>query len=101
MAPNFGAKSKKFAYPPSFVAPAFQNGLEDHNADARRLNGHDPSTLRKNSVKFDPVNLKFTRQNVYIVAVLVSNRVCLATIRQRETVFRTILCPAAGCPSRI
>jgi len=42
MATNFGAKSATFAYRTFFVTLVFQSGLEDRNADARRLNGNDP-----------------------------------------------------------
>ena len=37
------------------------NGLEDHNADARRLNSIDSSTLREQLVRFSPVRAEFTR----------------------------------------
>jgi len=39
----------------TFIALAFQNGLEDRNADARRLNGNDLSTLCRNLTSFRPV----------------------------------------------
>jgi len=42
------AKSAKSAYSPSFVALAFQNGVEYRNADRRVNGGDDVATSRKN-----------------------------------------------------
>jgi len=42
MATNFGVK---LPAPPSFVALAFPNRLEDRNSDLRILNGNDLSIL--------------------------------------------------------
>jgi len=39
MATNFRVKTAKSAYSPSFVALAFQNGLEYRNSDFKRFNG--------------------------------------------------------------
>jgi len=44
MATNFGGK---IAYPPSFVALAFRNGLRNRNSGFKILNGNNFCTLYK------------------------------------------------------
>ena len=52
-----GQGTAKFAY---LISLGFQNGLEDHNADAR-LNGNAYSTLSRHLVRFGPVTPEFIK----------------------------------------
>jgi len=58
MATNFMVK---IGCSPSFVALAFQNGLEYCNFDFKRFNGDDLATSCKHLVNFSLVILEFTR----------------------------------------
>ena len=60
MTTNFRGKKSKLVYSPSFVALAFQNGLECCNADGPVNSGHDMATLCENLVNFDAVTPGFT-----------------------------------------
>jgi len=62
---RLGAKCGKWAYPPSFVALAFRNGLEDRNADERVNSSDEPSTSVGNLVSFRSKIPEFRDQNVY------------------------------------
>jgi len=55
MATNKWTKSVKLAYPASFVALAFRNRLQYHNAGGRVNSGDDLATSCKNLVNFSPV----------------------------------------------
>ena len=59
--PISGAKLAKSAYSPSFVAFAFQNGMEYRNSDFKRFNGDYLATSCKNLVNFGPVTPEFKR----------------------------------------
>jgi len=61
--PILGFNRADLHTPPLFSILALQNGLEDRNADARKiLNG-------RNLVRFRPVTREFTRLNVYSMSI--------------------------------
>ena len=75
-----GLIGEKWRTPPSFIAPAFHNGLEYRNADERINTSDDPSTSDSNLVSFSPVIPKITRLD-HIQQVSINTRVCFTTVR--------------------
>ena len=58
---NFVVNWRKLHTAPSSIALVFQNGLESHNADMKRLHDDDPSTSGRNLVSLRPATPQFTR----------------------------------------
>jgi len=56
-----GPDRRNWSTPPSVVALALRNGLEDQNGDAKRLNGDASCTLLRNLISFRRVISEFTR----------------------------------------
>ena len=76
VATNFWANLRDWPTPPSFVALAFQNGLEYRNAAFRRLDGIGFFTCDRNLMSFRLVTVEFTRLECVIQAPI-STRVSL------------------------
>ena len=77
---NFRASRRKLAYPPSFIALAFLNGLEYRNADVKRLHGDDSSISDRNLASLHLVTPQLTRLEC-VQQASISTRVCFITIR--------------------
>jgi len=84
---------------------AFQNGLDDCNADGHINNGDDPCTSDKSLVNICPVTPEFTRLNcvqqasistwfnLAMFTAAVSTRVCFTAIIRGDTAMLSRLHP--------
>jgi len=69
MATNFWCKIGQFGDIPSFIVLAFQNRLQYHNSNFRRLNGMNFSAMCRNMVRFSTVTPEFTLLKITTFAV--------------------------------
>jgi len=82
--PILKAKSAKFAYPPSFVAVTFRNGLEYRKSDWHINSGDDLPISCRNLVSVGPANSGVYEAQLHIAGIDKHSGYFIATFSRRR-----------------